>query len=104
MLSFSNSYKAVRDMHERGYTDDFELRDAEIFWVQEKMLLNQDELAVLEYFRIHQDSLARNDIVILGVCLSSQGVKGILMHRFTNLPFAGEVRQLIKMDNSNLTH
>ncbi len=70
----------VVEMHERGYTDDFELNRDGIYWVQNKLFLNPDEFLIAEchnFLGPHADGL-----IIFGIVSPRFLVKGLLIDHY----------------------
>lgn len=70
----------VVDMHERGYTDDFELNGDDIYWVQKKLVLNSDEFLIIE---CHSFLGKRGDgLIIFGIVSPRFLVKGLMLNHY----------------------
>ena len=84
MVVFTNFCDVIVDLHERGFTEDFEVNRKGIVWIQEHVTIGQREFLVTECYRF----LDRrgNEIVICAIVSPLYKVKGILLMR--NLKYA----------------
>ena len=87
MKIFSNSYDAIADLHNRGFTNDFHVSGNDLLLVQEKQTLKVGEFSILEYHRVREPIGAFDRCIVLGIVTLNHNVKGILLGRFESLSF-----------------
>jgi hypothetical protein len=80
MKVFVNIYEVISDLHERGFTDDFEVRAIGIMWVQERQLLKKEDFLITECHRFL--NVQGNEIVICAIVSMNFQVKGILVNHY----------------------
>jgi hypothetical protein len=68
----------ISDLHKSGYTQDFALYGNELFWMQEKTMVQEHEFRVEHYHRIYSTA-GKSDYVVLGILVSDKAAKGILL-------------------------
>jgi hypothetical protein len=73
---------AIIDLHERGYCQDFVLFGNNLLWVQEKIFISSNDFSILEYHQFGHPGGQLEDLVIVGVMVTDDNVKGILMHHY----------------------
>jgi hypothetical protein len=66
----------IIELHEKGYTEDFEAKEGWFFWVQQQMLVPLKEFNIVETYRFYT---AGKPHQLCGVVLRETDVKGILM-------------------------
>lgn len=86
MKIYTTAAEAVMDMHERGYTNDFQLFGNDLLWVQEKTFIRTGLFAILEYHRLWNPAAEDNGLVLLGVISAHHSVRGILFINFLSYP------------------
>ena len=69
----------IIDLHERGYSHDFQLLGNDLLWIQEKILLHPEEFSINEYHQIRNRYSGETGLIIFGVIVFSHSVKGILI-------------------------
>lgn len=68
----------ISDMHLRGFTDDFELIENRLLWVQTRVFLEHDEFAIVEcHCFLHASG---TQMIISGVVSLNEMGKGILIN------------------------
>lgn len=80
MKVFVNIYEVIADLHEKGFTDDFEVKAIGIMWVQERQLLKKDDFLITECHRFL--NVQGNEIVICAIVSMNFQVKGILVNHY----------------------
>lgn len=78
-LYFSKS-EAVIDLHERGFTEDFQLLGNNLLWIQGKIFLRQIDFSIVECHRF-LDTVGK-ETIIFGVISNSSLVNGILINHY----------------------
>lgn len=77
MKVFLSKWEAIIDLHERGFTEDFELCGDNILWIQQKTLLLSTNLELMEsYFFPNEGG---KETIILAVALNGYCARGILL-------------------------
>jgi hypothetical protein len=51
MKIYLNAREVIIDLHQRGYTEDFELNGNTLLWVQDRSVIDSDEFSILECHR-----------------------------------------------------
>jgi len=74
--------EAVIDLHERGFTEDFQLFGMHLFWIQRKIFLKQKDFSIAECY-IFIDSLVE-ETIIYGVIVNCSFAGGILINHYKN--------------------
>ena len=82
MKSYINGIDAVADLHEKGFTNDFQLVGNDLLWVQEHIFLRAGEFSILEYHRITDLGDKMNELVIFGIIAPHHNIKGILLNHY----------------------
>lgn len=77
MKKYLSKWKAIIALHERGFTEDFELVGNNMFWIEQKVWLQPEEFEVVEQYNVDDDT--GNQLVILGVISNYYWAKGILI-------------------------
>jgi hypothetical protein len=77
MKVYINKWAAITGLHESGFTEDFVLSGNKILWVQQKILLLQEDIQFLEYHCF--DSASGNKMIIFGLITKCSYSKGILI-------------------------
>jgi hypothetical protein len=78
-LYFSKS-EAVIDLHERGFTKDFQLLGNNLLWIQGKIFLRQKDFFIVECH--HFLEAVGKETIIFGVTAKSSLVSGILIKHY----------------------
>ena len=77
MKTYSNSLEAIIDLHERGFTEDFQRLGKNILWLQQNLLLQPNDYLILEsHYVDDQEGRCRK---ISAVIANSIHLKGILL-------------------------
>jgi hypothetical protein len=71
--------KAIIEMHEKGYNQDFKLSGNKVLWLQGKVRLQPEEYSILEVYRIYKSGDKNSDLIVLGILSACYNVKGILL-------------------------
>lgn len=85
MKSYLNLYEVIVDMHERGYSDDFELSGKGIYWVQQRLELNRDEFLIIECHSFL--GKCGDGLIIFGIASPTFLVKGVILNRYNTSLF-----------------
>jgi hypothetical protein len=70
--------KVITNLHESGFTNDFQLSGHSLFWVQEQILINWKEVEIIERHKIGDPSQG-TPFIVFGIVAPSYHVKGILI-------------------------
>ena len=79
MQIYLDKHSAIIGLHEKGFTEDFEIFGDKLLWVQQKIFLSENEFFITEYHRFI--NLSGNELIIFGVVTDGFCVKGILLNR-----------------------
>src|SRR5215510_1938773 len=82
MKAYSSSSDAVYDLHQRGFTNDFQLVGNDLLWVQEGMFVRAGEFAILEYHKIVLPKDNMNKEIVFGIAAPYHNIKGILLNHY----------------------
>ena len=84
MPGYLNSYMAVQQLHERGFTQDFVLFEHHLYRTQENVL-SRRRIWIEECHRFTFPALSerRDDLVVFGLQAVSQHINGILLNHYT---------------------
>ena len=69
----------IKDLHERGYNNDFSVSGNGILSVQQKEFISAADIVIQELHRLYKNHEMDHDVIILGVSSISQSLKGILI-------------------------
>ena len=83
MVNYSNLHNAIIDLHHRGYDEDFVLFGSDLLWIQEKRFIRQDNFAITECHRFAHPDGKNEDLVVFGILVLCQNIKGILMNHYS---------------------
>jgi hypothetical protein len=85
MKNSFNKQEAVIDLHEKGFTDDFQLIGNDLLWVQGKTFLRREDFSVLEsYAFVQKNKTVSSSNFILGIQSLQHNAKGILIQHLAN--------------------
>jgi hypothetical protein len=80
MKTYVSKSEAVIDLHERGFTEDFQLFGNNLLWIQQKIFLRQKDFSIVECHRF-LDAVGK-ETIIFGVISNSSLVSGILINHY----------------------
>lgn len=102
MKIYVSKSEAVIDLHERDFTEDFQLVGKNILWIQRKIFLRQKEFSIVECHSFI-DSLGK-ETIIFGVTANGLFASGILINHYKN--YIGKrpaiIQSKLKKTGSNL--
>lgn len=78
MKKYFSKSEAIIDLHERGFTEDFQLSGNDLLWIQRKTFVRQKDFSIVECHSI-SDSPGK-ETFILGVITNGLLASGILMN------------------------
>ena len=84
MRIFLSGADAVCHLHEKGYTNDFQLFGNDLLWIQEKIFIRVGEFSIAEYHKIINLQEDGDELIIFGVYAPWHNVKGILVNHYQN--------------------
>ncbi len=84
MTNYQFPNEAICDLHEKGYTCDFQLVGNDLFWIQEKIFVRAGDFSILHCHRFPQTNPNEPDTVIFGIAAHGHNVKGILLNHYTS--------------------
>lgn len=84
MKSYSTHQEAIIDLHERGYSNDFELMGNNLLWIQEKIYVRACDFAIIECHKFLPTGRRQKELIIFGVIAIRYNAKGILMSHYNS--------------------
>jgi hypothetical protein len=96
MYQYDSPVHAIEDLRQRGYSEDFNLKDNCIVCNSKKF--NPDEFEIKEVYRFEGNSDPGDESIVLGI-ESSKGIKGILVngYGYSSEPMGDEIERKLKM-------
>jgi len=85
MENFKDKTKAIIDLQERGYDQDFILANENIFYVQRGNIISPDNIEVTEIYFFQSKSKKNDTDVIFAIREIHEDLKGILMTSYDSL-------------------
>jgi hypothetical protein len=79
MENFKNKAKAILDLQQRGYDQDFILAKENIYCIQRGNFFPPDNFEVTESYRFESKSRLKDSDIIYAIRSVRDGLKGILM-------------------------
>jgi hypothetical protein len=79
MKRFRNGSEAVSNLHNNGFTDDFQSFGNGIMWVQEQLFIGVGEFTILVHHRIVEPKV---EFDVFGILAPFHNTKGILINHF----------------------
>jgi len=73
----------IIDLHQRGYCEDFVLFGDDLLWVQDKSFIRGNNFSITECHRFAHPYGKNEDLVIFGILVLCQNIKGILMNHYS---------------------
>ena len=73
---------AVNDLHQKGYTNDFQLFGNDLLWVQEKIFIRLGEFAITDCHKIIDPKSNMDRLIVFGIYAPWHNVKGILVNHY----------------------
>ena len=78
MKTYSNSLEAIIDLHEKGFTEDFQHLGKNILWLQQNLLLQPNDYLILESHYVNDQAgkcrkisaVVTNTIYVKGIIIS----------------------------------
>jgi len=84
MKIYLSATDAVSDLHQKGYTNDFQLFGNDLFWVQEKIFIRVGEFSIAECHKIINLQRNIDQHIIFGIYSPWHNIKGILVNHYKN--------------------
>jgi hypothetical protein len=78
MKTYISKWEAIAGLHERGFTEDFELYGCELLWIQQKIFLQSTEFSITECHLFQDDP--KKELLIYAVTSGCYCIKGILIN------------------------
>lgn len=96
MYQYESPVHAIEDLKQRGFTEDFNLKDNCIVCNDQKH--NADEFEIKEVYRFEGNSDPGDEAIVLGI-ESTNGIKGILVngYGYSSEPMGDEIERKLKM-------
>jgi len=101
MRVYQDKAAVIIDLHERGFTEDFQIAEGLVLWIQRKLLLKLADFSLVE-----AHSFMGNDgseQLVLGVNLLSHFASGILIWQFDDA-FEDQCSSIIESKRSRSNH
>jgi len=96
MYQYESPLFAIKDLKQRGYTEDFNLKDNCLVCKGQKF--NADDFEIREVYRFEGDSDPGDEAIVLGI-ESSDGIKGVLVngYGYSSEPMSDEIERKLRM-------
>lgn len=96
MYQYESPVHAIEDLKQRGFTEDFNLKDNCIVCNDQKY--SADEFEIKEVYRFEGDSDPGDEAIVLGI-ESTNGIKGVLVngYGYSSEPMGDEIERKLKM-------
>lgn len=96
MYQYDSPSQAINDLKQRGYTEDFNLKDNCL--VCNDKQFKSEEYEIKEVYRFEGDSDPGDEAIVLGI-ESTNGIKGILVngYGYSSEPMTDEIERKLKM-------
>jgi len=96
MYQYESPLFAIKDLKQRGYTEDFNLKDNCLVCKGQKF--NADDFEIREVYRFEGDSDPGDEAIVLGI-ESSDGTKGVLVngYGYSSEPMSDEIERKLRM-------
>ena len=88
MKVYLSGADAVSDLHQKGYTNDFQFYGNDLLWVQEKIFIRVGEVAIVECHKIISLQKKIDQLLIFGIYAPGHNIKGILVNHCKNYTYA----------------
>lgn len=83
MKVYTSEWEAISDLHERGFTEDFELSGDDLLWIQQKIIFQPGDFVISECHHFGYSS--GQELVIYTVLSDFYFAKGILLTHHKSL-------------------
>ena len=83
MRTYSSFHDAIINLHQKGYVEDFVLFGDDLLWVQDKSFIRENNFSITECHRFSHPHGKDEDLVIFGILVFCQNIKGILMNHYS---------------------
>ncbi|RYZ47611.1 MAG: hypothetical protein EOP49_20890 [Sphingobacteriales bacterium] len=80
---------AIIALHEKGFTNDFQLQGNLLLWIQGRILLTADDFSILECYEVQTNTGDQTAILLFGIIIFPYNEKGILLNPFAQLRKTG---------------
>ncbi len=84
MGNYTTKAEAIIDLQERGYDQDFTLKDEYLFYVQQNELIEPDDFEITETYRFEGKRRSCDNYVIYGISGINKDIRGILMTPYSD--------------------
>ena len=84
MKIYTNGPDVVSDLHQKGFSNDFQLFGNDLFWVQGNIFIRTGEFAILEYHEVTDPRDYLNELIVFGIIAPYHNIKGILLNHYKN--------------------
>lgn len=75
-------HDAIREFQQKGYNEDFVLFGNDLFWIQQKIFINESNYNVQECLQLGHPLGNDQDLVIVAITIPERA-KGILMNHYS---------------------
>ena len=101
----SSLYNTIIELHESGFTEDFQIFGDNLLWIQGNIFLRPSEFHIVEYHRFNENGSVNKHIVVFGIESPHYNVKGILLNHYscytTKMPYILENKLGILFKNNH---
>jgi hypothetical protein len=85
MTIYQTKTEVIIDLQQRGYDNDFILKNEGVLCVQQNELINPDGFEITETYRFDGQPRSSDNFVIYAITEINSGIKGILMASYVTL-------------------
>ena len=101
MELYRDKASVIIDLHERGFTEDFQMVEGLVLWIQRKLFLKPADFSLVEAHRFMGND--RKEELVMGVNLLSHFASGILIWQFDDV-FEDRCSSIKEWKNSRSNH
>jgi hypothetical protein len=102
MKKYTCHREAIIDLHERGFTSDFQLFGNDLLWIQGKIFIREIEFSIIECHRFDRFPQSNNPIIIFGIVAPIYQARGILLNHYSSYTTKTPIVILKKMKESSV--
>lgn len=83
MENYHNRAEAIIDLQNRGYDQDFVIKNEHILYVQDSKLISPDDFEVIEAYKFDGAKRQKDNYVVYAIRSMHNDLKGILMASYS---------------------
>jgi hypothetical protein len=85
MTSYRTKAEIIIDLQQRGYDNDFILKDEGVLYLQQNELINPDGFEIAETYHFDRGPHLKDNFIIYAIREINSDIKGILMASYVRL-------------------